>query len=452
MPFTAHLPGLVLATALLALSVPALPAPAAAQAYTAVAEGATVRLAALQARALEHNPELRALRALAEAVGVVVSEAGTLPDPELALGAMNLGLPEFDNGMAASMLPSVQLSQRLPFFGKLNLGEAMAQADSARARLAVEEAEWRIRAEVARRFHALWALDRQLTVHRRTLDLLGDFQSVARAQYASGSGQQGDIIRADVEVGRMDADIQRLEALRATEAAALNALLDRGGAVDPGEPILPALPDSLPPLPPLLDWAMESRPALQGESVKVDRARLAVRLAEKDFWPDFTVTAQYGRRGGSDPRSMGGLMVGASIPIHAGSRQRPRLEAARAGERRAMAERDGARARVEAELRTVMAEARRARSLMRLYRDEILPAAQANVASSLASYRVGSVDFATLVDAQLAVDRYEQDYYSLVADYGTAVSLLEAAVGRPIPGSASSFDPSSRETPSPRAP
>lgn len=395
------------------------------------------RLTELQALAMERNPELLALRAMAEAAGTRVAEAGTLPDPVLMVGAMNLALPEFDRSMPASMLPSIQLSQSFPFFGKLELREAMAAADSQTARLAVEEAEWRVRGQVASRFWALYSLDERLAVQRRTLELLQEFQSVARALYASGTGRQGDVIRADVEVGRLDASIRRLEALRVGEAARLGGLLDMSGEPVAERIAVPANPASnvLPGLETLVSWAMESRPALQSEMVKVERARRGIELAERDFWPDFTVSAQYGRGGGAEPRNMGGLMIGASIPIHSGSRQRPRLEAARALERHALASQSGVRNGVESELRAVLADVDRARSLMTLYEAEIIPAAVANVTSSLASYRVDEVDFATLVDAQLAVDRYEQEYHQLVADYGAAVALLESVVARPLTSS-----------------
>ncbi|MDT8341131.1 MAG: TolC family protein [Longimicrobiales bacterium] len=394
----------------------------------------TLRLAVVVDSALARNPELLALRALADAAAARVPEAGTLPDPTLTLGAMNLGLFDLDRGMPNSMAPSVQLSQTLPFFGKLRLREEMADATGEEARVTVAESEWRLRGRVAEEFHALYALDQRLAVQQRTLELLQDFQSVARALYASGTGNQGDVIRADVEVARLDAEMQRLQALRAVRAASLNALLDRPGGAQVGTLLLDPVPEAVPAPETLLAWAMETRPALIRESVRVERARTGVELAERDFWPDFTVSAQFGRRGGENARSMGSLLVGASLPIHAGSRQRPRVEAARAMERAAEAGASGVRAAVDAELRTVLADLRRAGSLMTLHRDEIIPAAQANVNSSLASYRVGAVDFATLVDAQLAVDRFEQDYHQLVADYCTALSQLEAVVGRPLPG------------------
>lgn len=382
---------------------------------------------------MARNPGLQALRAMAEAADHRVREAGTLPDPLLQVGAMNIGLPELDAGMPSSMAPSVQLTQSFPFFGKLGLREEIAGARGEAARVSVAEAEWRLRADVAKEFHALYALDRSLEVHRRTLELLEDFQSVARSLYAAGSGRQGDVVRADVEVARMDAEIQRMTALRAARTATLNALLDRPGGTPVPTPAVPPLPARIPAVDTLVSWALESRPALVRERVELEGARKGVELADRDFWPDFTISAQYGRRGGDNPRSMGSLMVGASLPIHAGSRQGPRLEAARALEREAGSRVTAAGASVEAEIRTALADLDRARDLMTLYRDEILPAARVNVSSSLASYRVGGVDFPTLVDAQLAVDRFEAEYHQLVADHGTALARLEAAMGRTIP-------------------
>jgi hypothetical protein len=63
----------------------------------------------------------------------------------------------------------------------------------------------------------------------------------------------------------------------------------------------------------------------------------------------------------------------------------------------------------------------------------VLPQAEANVESSFSSYRVGSVDFMTLVDAEMTVNEYQQQYYGLLAEYGAVVSELETAVGRELP-------------------
>lgn len=231
----------------------------------------------------------------------------------------------------------------------------------------------------------------------------------------------------------MDAEIRRVAALRTAEAARLNALLDRpdDGPLPPAAS--PGPTAALPPRDTLLAWAVQDRPALARERARLEGAQKAVELADRARWPDLMVSAQYGRRWGDDPRHMGGLMLGAALPIHAGSRQSAFVEAAEAEARGAEAQVSAARAEVRAEILSLLAELDRARTLLDLYRDEILPVARVNVASSLASYRVGSVDFPTLVNAQLDVDRYEIEYHTLEADYGTALARLEAALGRLLP-------------------
>ncbi|MCJ7628077.1 MAG: hypothetical protein MUO50_06775, partial [Longimicrobiales bacterium] len=68
-----------------------------------------------------------------------------------------------------------------------------------------------------------------------------------------------------------------------------------------------------------------------------------------------------------------------------------------------------------------------------LYREEILPQAKATVESSFSSYRVGAVDFMTLVDAQMAANRFEGEYFGLLASYGTGIAELEMTIGRDLP-------------------
>ena len=101
--------------------------------------------------------------------------------------------------------------------------------------------------------------------------------------------------------------------------------------------------------------------------------------------------------------------------------------------RMAGAELDDARARVDARLTELLAELERARSLVRIYRGDVLPLAEAAVESALSSYRVGAVDFMTLVDAQMTVNRYRQELITLVADYGQLIAELELAIGRELP-------------------
>ena len=78
------------------------------------------------------------------------------------------------------------------------------------------------------------------------------------------------------------------------------------------------------------------------------------------------------------------------------------------------------------------AAVRRSRRLAELYRGTILPQSRATVTSSLSSYRVGGVDFMTLLDNQMTVNRYRQELYQLDAEQGQALAELEMMLGREL--------------------
>ena len=411
-------------TALLAL---VLPASAAAQ------EGA-LHLDEVYRLAQERNPRLQALAASARAAGLREPAASALPDPTFQIGFTNLALPSFSSTMAMSMAPSVQLMQTLPFPGKLGIREEMASLESVMASEVASEGWWRVRAEAAEIFFALYETERNLDVQSSTLAVLQDLEAIAKALYGSGAGRQSDVLRASVEVARLDGELLGLGARRASLAGRLNSILDRPQETAVQPPALPWLPAELPHQDTLRAWAEATRPLLLHMSTGVQRADAGVDLAGREMWPDIMLGLQYGQRDrGTGVERMGGAVVGFSVPIFAGSRQRPLRDAAKASTRMAEAELAEARAGVAARLTELEAELTRTRRLLDLYRNEILPQAEATVASARSAYRAGQVDFATVLDAQLGVNRYELQLFELVAGYGAAVAALEAEIGRPLP-------------------
>jgi outer membrane protein TolC len=267
-----------------------------------------------------------------------------------------------------------------------------------------------------------------------TLGLLEDFQTIAKSMYSAGTGRQADVLRASVEVARIEAELERLGALRKGTEARLNSLAGRPADTPVASTEMEPLPLTLPEHPTLMEWALESRPLLQGMRLEVERAASRRTLAARAIWPDLTLGLQYGLgRMEGDRRSMGGASVGFTLPVHAGKRQLKLRDEAEALERAARARLEDAASMVDSGVFQALAELDRARSLFQLYREEILPQARATVESSLASYRVGSVDFLTLVDSQMALNRFEGELFDFLAAYGTALAQLESTIGRDIP-------------------
>jgi outer membrane protein TolC len=383
--------------------------------------------------AYQKNPGLAAARLDIDAAVARVDEAGTLPDPNLMIGVTNLALPEFSANMPASMAPMFQASQRFPLAGKRGIRRDVARLEASIEEAQSDEIWWRIRTEIASAYYDLFRIDREKEILGRTMGLMEDLETVALANYATGGGPQADVLRAGVARTRLEADDATLSARRATTMARLNRLVDR-----PASAPIPTIaegpaPSDLPPTDSLSLWAAENHPTVQVLRVSVERAEARVDLAGRAIWPDLTVGFQYGLgRMDGGRRSMGGATVGFSVPIHAGKRQRRLHDEARARDGAARERLRDALNAVGSAVESALAELDRHRVLLELYQNDILPQARASVESSLAAYRVGEVSFSDLVDAQLAVNQFEGEYFDALASFGTALAHLEQAVGRTL--------------------
>ncbi len=394
----------------------------------------TLTLAQVYALARARSPRVAAAVAVADASAARVPGAGLPPDPSFQIGVMNLSLPSLSANMPSSMAPQLQVMQMLPTPGKLGLAEQIAGQSAAIARADASEAWWEVRAKAAMAFYDVYSADRQIAVMEKTVRLLEDFRQVAQAMYSSGEGRQSDVLRAGVEVAKMQAEIARMRAMRTAAVAKLNAALDRPADTPVPAVTLPPLPLAVPSADTLYAWAEATRPMLERGRTGVDQAKAQSALARKEIWPDLTFGLQYGQRPGAmGTERMGSAMVGFTVPIFARSRQLKMRDETVAMSRMAAADLGDMRAQVRSGLGELTADLDRDRTLVALYRSQVLPQAQANVQSAISSYRVGSVNFMTLLDAQMTENQYEQQLYAMLGQYGASLAELEMTIGREIP-------------------
>jgi outer membrane protein TolC len=391
----------------------------------------TVTLGSIYRLVRTASPRVAAANALTAAAEARIAPARRPPDPQLQFGLMNRSLPGF--GLSDPLgMNQIQVMQMVPFPGKLGLAGRVAaeRAEGQRARSA--EVAWDTRARAAMEFYELYRMDRSIAVANETLRLLRDLGETARTMYGVGQARQADVLRAQVEIARMDEELTRMKTERVAAASRLNALLDRGDQ-PLANVVLPEFPESLPPLDALVAEAQANRPMVRAGEADVRSADAGVRLARREIWPDLTFGAQYGQRPmpeGTD--HMVSLMVGVTVPVFAGSRQLAMRREAEAMRLMAAADLEGMRADTRGRVAELYAAVQRSRRLAELYRGTILPQSRATVASSLSSYRVGGVDFMTLLDNQMTVNRYRQELYQLEAGQGQALAELEMMLGREL--------------------
>ena len=396
-----------------------------------------VRLGDVYQQVASANPRVSAARSLAQAARARVPGATRPPDPQLQLGWMNYSLPGLAP-MPTTGMTQLQLMQMLPLGGKLRLAGRAAGAQASATTERANDVVFDLRSQTAMAFYDLYATDRQLDVARETLRLLQDIERTAESMYRVGEGRQADVLRAQVEIAKMAEDTLRMQAMRQSMVARLNALLDRSADTGFGSPALPRFPDSIPDRASLEAIAFGGRPMIRAGLDEVRAAEASEKLARREIWPDLQVGVQYAQRPGemgAGTERMGSLMFGASIPVFARERQLRMREEAGAMKQMAEADLAAMRADTRGKIGEAYANLIRARNLSQLYRSTVLPQAEATVASALSAYRVGSVDFMTLLDDRMTVNQYQQELFGLDADQGKAWAELEMLTGREL------FDP-----------
>ncbi|MEP6621848.1 MAG: TolC family protein [bacterium] len=405
------------------------------------------RLGDLYAQAQRHNPKVAAAHALARAAAARVPGATRPPDPVLQLGFMNYNLPSLAP-MPTLGMRQLQLMQMLPLGGKLTLAGQVAGAAASASTHRATDLVWEVRAALAMDFYDLYATDRGLGVARETLRLLQDIERTAESMYRVGEGRQADVLRAQVEIARMVEDTIRMRAMRETMVARINALVDRDATVEMDTPALPEFPMTVPSRAWLDSIAVGERPMIAAGLDDVRSAASSEQLAHKEIWPDLQVGVQYAQQGGDmGLQHMGSLMLGASLPVFARDRQLKMRDEAGAMKQMAQADLAAMRAETRGKVGEAYAKLMRARNLAQLYRTTVLPQAEATVASALAAYRVGRVDFMTLLDDRMTVKKYQQELHVLDGEQGKAWADLEMLTGRELfdPNRASRTNPASRD-------
>jgi outer membrane protein TolC len=352
-------------------------------------------LEGLVAEALERNPDLLALREAVAAAGTRPDQAGSLADPMASVVYTNDGwaptLGERDMTTLAFMV-----EQPLPWPGKRGARAALAATDTGLAEQALERGRLATAAAVRRAYYGL-------LLARETLELVADqertardVEGVARSRYAVGQGAQQDVLRAQVEVTRVEQLRAEQEAEAEVRLAELNRLLARPPDAPLETPARLVLVAEGRALEAVQAWSEGRSPELRAVAVTAERDRLARDLAAREGQPDLVVQAGYMNRGGLDPMWQAGIGIG--LPLW-----RKRIDATRAEaeirQRATGRRREALRLQLRYRNQERLALLRATERTVRLYEDGIVPQDQMSVESAVASYQAGRVPFVAVLEA-----------------------------------------------------
>lgn len=366
--------------------------------------------------------EITAARARARAAAERPTIVSALEEPTVSLSVNHLPF----NGMGLDWSASFQ--QTFPLSGVRGHRRRAAEANARRELAQVQLAERDVALEATKAF---W----MLAENRATVEIVTQQKAVAEqlvkaatARYSANMGTQSDVLRAQIEVSRLDAELRATTAEVRSAEVMLNTSLARDA--DAAIPVLDvAVSDTVPQGPDLVARASQSRPELAAGRAEIEQAEAEVRVMKAMYTPmamvqtgpAYTMQAGYGWM----------AMVGISIPLWRGK--------LRAGVNEANAMVDMARADLSAMQRMTEGQARGAREAVVAareryvaLRDDVVPRAEQAIAPTLASYAAGQVPLVSVVEAAQVLWSVQRELVMARAELGVAWAELRRASSEEI--------------------
>jgi len=372
--------------------------------------------------ALANSPSVQAAFYDWSAAVENITVARSRPDPQLTLQA-------YITDTLTSLMPG--LAWNFPGPGKLSARGRAATAASEGKYVAFESAVLQTVFEVKKAYYNLALLQEQVRINQTSLALLDQLEATTRAQNNSSQGSLAAVYRVQSDRERLRSELASLADSGSTRRENFKAVLGLTPA-QPDPPVPAHFEISQPePDPAALErLAFARNPQLQAMAAEVRGAEAGIATAYRDRLPDFNagVSAEVYAPPFFWPQA------GMTLPIW---RDKLAAELAQAQAGKLAAEKRWQAAQIT--LAVTFAEQsftcrETARSLA-LTEDRLLPLARQSLALARAGYQAGTVDFASLTEAERLPLELELTAAQARIDHALALAELTILIaGVPPPG------------------
>lgn len=404
--------------------------PAPAGASSNLQNAASDDVESLVAEAMRQSPTVAAARSHWLAQGKMPIQVSTLPDPEIALQHFTVGSPQPFSGYETSdfYYSGFGITQEIPGPGKLGLRARQAQKDADYARAGYEAARRTVAERVREACFNLFYLVKATGLLGENRAELERIEKITEEGYRVGRGTQQDVTKAQLQ---MTALIRELEMNREQidqQQAELKSLLGREidsrdiriGDLKPTAFDLQHVQSST--------QASAASPALEMARTMAARSDDALALARHDYIPDFSLGYMF-QKTGPGLRDYYMLTLGAKVPLYFWRKQRPAVEQASLEKEAAIDQVRAAQLEADSGISRQVVAIRTADRVIALYRDGLLPQAEATRSAAYSAYGSSKADFQALLSAVIDVLNLDQEYFRAIADHEIAIAKLKEIVG-----------------------
>jgi cobalt-zinc-cadmium efflux system outer membrane protein len=312
----------------------------------------------------------------------------SLPDPKLTFEA-------YIAGTITSIMPGLMAD--FPGPGKLSARGRVAAAESEAKYFAFESSVLQTAFDVKKSYFQLHFLDERIHVNAQTLQLLTGLEQIARTQNETGKGTLQDVLRTQIEMEKLRADVENLEDSRRALMAQFKAAL--GMSVKDPEPPLPRDYASEPvdlSEEELFAKAAERNFDLKGLEAEVRQAEASLQVARKERVPDFSAGGEVDVK--TAPVTWN-PQFSMTLPIWR-DKIGAEIAEAQANKRSAEARLTAAQISLAVNFAEKVYLYREANRNLNLLQDRLLPRARQSLDVARAAYLSGQLEFLDVIDAQ----------------------------------------------------
>ena len=337
------------------------------------------------------------------------------------------GGPVIRNNIRAT----VNASYEFDLWDRLRNATVAARADLLAAEAARDTVRIALTAQVAQSYFTLRALDAQIQVSRRSIEVRERSLELQRQRVAAGVLAELDLRQVEAEIAAVRAQLAPLEGARAREEAALAVLLGRGPRAIMEEVVAANQHAMLTQPPPLVPAGLPSelllrRPDIIEAEQRLEAANTRVAIARVAHFPSIALTGYLGWESATlgalfnSPAAIWNMAAALAQPIYAGGRLRAELDAATARERQALARYQGVVQGAFRDVRAALATQAQARATYE--------AEQTRVAALEESVRLARLRYEGGLSSQLELLDAERQLLAAEINRVDALRIQHAAI------------------------
>ena len=385
-----------------------------------------LKLDDLVGEALKNSPDILAFQSRIEGAKQRIPQAKSLPDPMFMFGYQNEGFDRYSYGDEQGSQWMFGATQQFLFPGKRALKGEMAARDAESQEAMYELLKLKTVSRVTELYFDLFLAHKNIDLLKNREDIFIRIEDQALARYSTGKAMQQEVLMAQTEKYMLlEKEAMFRQKIQSLEAM-LRAAVGRQGGAPLGRP-----PENLPYRTFLHDadsavkTALQHSPEIRSRTKMIDAANAKVMMAQKEYFPDFSVNAGYFNRTGIY-KDMWSVTSTINIPIYYKSKQEPAVKEAKAALSQAKQELEATKLMIDAAVRDNLSMVKSADKLMDLYKNGLIPKNTQDVESALSGYATGRTEAIVILSRVKTLLEYENQYWVQFAEREKAIARLHA--------------------------